>query len=311
MAKLVLACRGEGQWSSREEDGAKIDLILSCAHPWERGERLMVLSQIKSGPAYGELTDKGFKLKGEAKRAALRTSHGICVVWVDRSSGHLFWAYVKPTASPTPQWYGRHHEVTPATLYDLARIMSTKLKGPEGARGIIIKRSSETLSSQRSKAKAIYREYKKIKTPVLGEVELTRLAWRHMFRSGRRKENKSVSLDIIKYLRELLSRFPSTKAITASRYFCKGDYQYRICEHLLKFDQLSVISKNQTPSKDHTAYVRVIEEIRYPIDWESKVMRSQLVSRRLVLKSAYFKRSVKEGRQNSLQCSATSIGATR
>lgn len=311
MAKLVLACRAEGQWSSREEDGAKIDLILSCDHPWQKGERLIVLSQVKSGSSYGELTEKGFKLKRSAKKGALRTSHGICVVWVDRDFGNIFWAYVNPTASPTAQTYGRHHAITPATLYDLARIMSTRLSGPEGAKGIIIKRRFETVSSQRSRAKAIYRKYEKINSPVLGEVELTSLAWRHMFRRGRRKENKSVSLDIIKYLGELISRFPTTKAITASKYFRKGGYQYRVCEHLLKFNELSVIEEDQAPQKDYTAYIKVIEEIRYPIEWESKVMLSQLVSRRLVLKSAYFKRNAKEGRQNSLQCSATSIEATR
>ncbi|KPQ01694.1 hypothetical protein [Marinobacter sp. HL-58] len=289
MAKLVLACRGEGHWSSREEDGAKIDLILSCEHPWHLGERLIVLSQIKSGSSFGELTEKGFKLKGSAKKAALRTSHGVCVVWVDRNCGHLYWAYVKPTASTGTQVYGEHHKVTPAMLYDLARIMSTRLMGPEGAKGIIINESEKSLSDRRSEAKSIYQGYQKIQSPVLGEVELTRLAWRHMFRSGRRKQNKSVSLDIIKYLGKLLSRYPTTRVITASRYFCKGGYEYRVCEHLLKFDELSVIQKDRIPKRDHTAYIRIIEEIRYPIDWSSKVMRSQVVSRRLVLKSAYFK----------------------
>lgn len=34
MSMLILACRGEGHWGSREEDNSKIDMIFSFEHPW-------------------------------------------------------------------------------------------------------------------------------------------------------------------------------------------------------------------------------------------------------------------------------------
>jgi hypothetical protein len=293
MAKLVLACRGEGQWSSREEDNSKIDLIFSCEHPWYPGERLLILSQVKSGPSYGEPSGKGFKLTGKAKSAARRTSHGICVVWIDRNANRIWWAYIHPDVSSRVQEYGQHHEVSPATVYDLARCMSVKRPGATGAKGIIVRHRTSELTARRKRIKDIYRGLKGVRSPVLGDIELTRIGWRHMFRSGRLKENKAVSLDLIPHLKRLLSRWPSTQAITNSYHFKKNGYRYRICEHLLKYEDLTVSDPDGVMRHDQIAYVRLIEEIRYPEDWESQVMRSQLVSRRVVLKSAYFKPKLK------------------
>ena len=293
MARLVIACRGEGQWSSREEDNSKIDLIFSCDHPWYTGERLLVLSQVKSGRAYGEITERGFKLSSKAKSAARRTSHGICVVWVDRDANRAFWAYVHPEVSLKPQEYGRHHEVCPATLYDLARCMSVKKNGLTGAKGIIVRRRASEISARRQRVKNVYRSFGKINSPVLGEISLTRLGWRHMFRSGRLKENKAASLDLVPHLKRLLSRCPSTQAITASEFWCHNGYEYRRCEHLLKYESLMTTNDAGNLQNGLVAHVRVIEELRYPSEWVSQVMLSQLVSRRLVLKSAYFKPKAK------------------
>lgn len=289
MSKFILACRGEGHWGSREEDNSKIDLIFSFEHPWARRERMMVLSQVKSGSTYGALTSNGFELKGSAKALASRSSHDICVVWVDRKEKKAFWAYIHPDSVSRKQKYGSHHEVSPATRFDLARCMSQARSGFQGANGLHIRRRPSAISDRRKSVKIRYRNISKVKSPVLGEVELSRLGWRHMFRSGRRKENKATSIDIIPYLNRLLSRWPSVHAITASSNFSAKGYTYQVREHLLKFHGLTVSIKRDSDKKVYCAHVRVIEEIRYPNDWESIVMLSQQVSRRVVLKSAYYK----------------------
>lgn len=289
MAKLVLACRGEGQWGSREEDNSKIDLIFSAQHPWYPNERMLVLSQVKSGPTYGESRENGFKLTGRAKSSARRTSHGICVVWVDRDKNQTYWAYVHPDASSRPQEYGSQHQVSPTTIFDLARCMALKRHGATGAKGIILRKRASSLADRRKRIKTIYRNFEKIKSPILGNIELTRLGWRHMLRSGRLAQNKATSLDLIPYLKKLLERWPSTHAITSSKYFKSGGYLYRTCEYLLKFEGLTVSAAEGMLRPNFVAYVRLIEEIRYPVDWESQVMLSQLVSRRVVLKSVYYK----------------------
>lgn len=93
---IVAACRGEVCWGSREEDNSKIDLILSVEHPWHPKERMLVLAQVKSGESYGVKTQQGFRLKTTAIKAAKRTSHSICIIWVCRESNQAFWSYIHP-----------------------------------------------------------------------------------------------------------------------------------------------------------------------------------------------------------------------
>jgi hypothetical protein len=289
LAKIVLACRGEGHWGSREEDNSKIDIFFSTPHPWHKGERLIVLAQIKSGPSFGASLARGFKLTGKAKNAAIRTSHAVCVAWVDRDANRIFWAYVHPNTTARPQEYGAYHEVAPPMLYDLARCAATKRTGLTGGRGIIVRRRGSELRARRKYVKLAYRSFNKVLCPVLGHIELTRLGWRHMFRRGRRKENKATSLDLVPYLRKLLEQWPSSHAITDHKTFQVNGYIHRVCEHLLKFDQLEVQAGQSEKPERASAHVRIVEEIRYPENWESNVMLSQLVSRRVVLRSAYWK----------------------
>ena len=126
LAKIVLACRGEGHWGSREEDNSKIDLFFSAEHPWVKRERLIILTQVKSGESFGSTLSHGFKLKAKAKSAAIRTTHPVCVVWVDRDINRIFWAYVHPATTASDQEYGAYHEVAPPMIYDLARCAAIK-----------------------------------------------------------------------------------------------------------------------------------------------------------------------------------------
>lgn len=289
MAKVVLACRGEGHWGSREEDNSKIDMFFSAPHPWHKGERLVVLAQIKSGLSFGSSLTHGFKLTGAAKGAAIRTNHGVCVAWVDRDANRIFWAYVHPTTTTRSQEYGAYHEVAPPMLFDLARCAGLKRPGTTGGRGIIVRRRSSELSTRRKRVKTTYKAFDKVFSPALGQIELTRLGWRHMFRKGRREDNKARSLDLIPYLKRLLEQWPTSHAITAHKTFESNGFIHRVCEHLMKFDQVEIQTDRSTDSERAVAHIRVVEEIRYPQNWESNVMLSQLVTRRVVLRSAYWK----------------------
>lgn len=289
MAKIILACRGEGHWGSREEDNSKVDMFFSAPHPWHKGERLVVLAQVKSGSTYGSTLASGFKLTGAAKGAAIRTNHGVCVAWVDRDKNRIFWAYVHPTTTTRPQEYGAYHEVAPPMLYDLARCAGLKRTGKSGGKGVIIRKRSSAIKTRRISVKETYRDFNKLFCPALGHIELTRLGWRHMFRKSRGKGNKSSSLDLIPYLKRILEQSPSSHAITEHKKFEANGYTHRICDHLLKFDKVKVQSDPTKELEQATAHIRVIEEIKYPTNWESNVMLSQLVSRRIVLRSAYLK----------------------
>jgi len=289
----VKACSGEIIWGSREEDNSKIDLVLSCEHPWYAGERMLVLCQAKSGPAYGELRPTGVKIKTRAIREARRTTHSICILWVDRDTGRGFCSYINPFSRLENQILGKHHEVSPASLYDLARQMSYDRPVKTGASGLIIRQRSSDLTARRSSVKTAYRSIKTVFSPTLGEIELTRIAWRHMFRKGRSAPHKQASLDIIPYLSNILSQKPSATSIVNSSDWISGKYSYRNIEYLLRYDRarMARVTQKGKPSKIQIL-IRVIEEVRYPADWAMHAMLTQLVERRLVLKAAYHKVSV-------------------
>jgi hypothetical protein len=110
-----------------------------------------------------------------------------------------------------------------------------------------------------------------------------------MFRRSRAARNKAASLELIPVLGSLLRQHPTSNAIVSTDFFTKDGFEHRICEHLLKFAETSVFRKSNRQLEMVTTYIRVIEEIRYPKDWADKAMLSQLVARRVVLKSAYYK----------------------
>lgn len=289
LARIVLACRGEGHWGSREEDNSKIDLILSSEHPWSKGERMLLLCQVKSGKSFGERLGEGFLLKAAAKKAAKRTTHNICVVWVDRDDDEIFWADLNPQSNLDTQLYGSHHKVTPAMAFDLARSSSELVNANIGGKGLTIPQTAGAVSMRRRSALNTYRSLGKLHSPVLGDIEMTRYGWRHMFRRSRAAENKSASIDLIPHLPKLVTRCPSRSTVTATNYYSTGEYEYRSCDHLLEFDGMRVLALGNPIQKSARAYIKVTEEIRYPTDWASRAMLSQVVDRRVVLKSAYYK----------------------
>lgn len=164
MARILLACRGEGQWGSREEDNSKIDMMMSIEHPWCPKEKMLILCQAKSGASYGRLEPGGgFKLATRAKAEARRTNHAVCVLWIDRDADGGFWAYVHPDSSPKGQRYGEHHRIGPAMVYDLARSISQAGGRRGGGSGVIIPEGIAAIKVMRSEALAFYRSQKVVR----------------------------------------------------------------------------------------------------------------------------------------------------
>ncbi|WP_429091404.1 hypothetical protein [Aeromonas veronii] len=288
-AELILATRAEISWGSREEDGRKIDLILSCDHPWHQNERMIILSQVKSGSTYGEALIKGFKLKKPAFTSAQRTTHSILMVWVDRDNNKSYWSYIHPNSKSSANIYGSYHEISPATYFDLARCISRQINRPVGGKGVIIRKRTSDFRIRRSNVNNFYKDKKTAFCTVLGEIELTRLGWRHMFRKARASSHKEASLDAIPYIDKILAQNPTEHAITDIKFLEKENYKYRQTEHLLKYSQVELSSVDRGTKIKTTVIIRVLEEIRYPSDWKVTAMLSQKIERRCVLKTIYHK----------------------
>lgn len=288
---LIMAMGTEITWGSRNEDGRKIDVIGSYDHPWFSDERLIFFVQVKSGGSFGEKEDNGFKLKTKAKDLAKRTTHPICIVWVDRKSNQSFWAYVHPSTESKVQHYGNSHKVLPTMRYDLARCQSQFLPMKKGGGGIIInERDEDTFSVVRKNALMKYKSYKGegIFCPSFGNVEITRIGWRHMFRKTRKSINKHKSCIIINYLDKILGDIPSDIYMSKCDFFESNDCEYRNSEYVLIYDNIKKQGEANSLKSIKTV-IRIIEEIRWPLNWSNNSTLTQLIERRVVLLSCYYK----------------------
>ncbi len=288
---LLKAVGAEVSWGSRNEDGRKIDLICSYDHPWIEKERIIFLVQVKSGPTYGIKLASGYKLLAAAKKAAIRTSHPICIIWVDRATNSSFWAYVHPLSTIVNQTYGNNHRVEPSMRFDIARCQAKNIPLKQGGKGIII---SELIGGLSDKRLIALNKYKELKTnppinPNLGLIEITRIGWRHMFRKTRSANFKDKSLNLIPYLGKILEDKPSDIYITNSNFSEQNGFTYRNTEYVLKFNDVKLYNKTNNTSEKTTVVSRVIEEIRWITNWENDSMLSQNIDRRVVLLSAYYK----------------------
>lgn len=290
-SKMLMALGAEISWGSRNEDSRKIDLIASFDHPWFNKERMLLLIQVKSGRSYGEIISDGFILHQQAVLLAQRTTHSICVIWVDRNKGKAFWAYIHPLSLRKGLKYGSNHMISPSMRFDLAKCQTSNLPIKVGGAGVIISESNKDLAKSRAEA---LQKYKKISAsgilcPFLGKIEFTRIGWRHMFRKTRSKYHKFTSLNLIGYIDKILSDIPSKNYITSLDHSTKSEYEYRNTEYVLHYNQVKRYNRIKGDLEDISVFVRIIEEIRYPIDWSNKGNLSQLVERRVVLLSCYYK----------------------
>lgn len=286
---LLKAIGAEISWSSRNEDGRKIDLICSYDNPWVSKERIIFFVQVKSGDSYGRLNQSGFTLLTAAKKAAQRTSHSICIIWVDRNSNSTYWAYIHPFSTKLTQDYSNYHKITPATKFDIARCQSRSIPGKENGSGIIIRALNGSIKSKREYALKHYKRLKskEIINPNLGKIEFTRIGWRHMFRKQRTLTNKEKSIQVIPYLDIILENKPTKIYITKFDQEIIQNFEYRICEYVLTYDEVKVNINGIVETK--TVIIRLLEEIRWPNNWQNNSMLSQLVDRKIVLLNSYYK----------------------
>lgn len=288
-SQLLIAMGAEVSWGSRNEDGRKIDLIASYDHPWYN-ERIIFLVQVKSGDSFGLKSKNGFKLLARAKKAAQRTSHSICIIWIDRDSKKAYWAYVHPNSTTKNQEYKDNHLIAPSMRFDIARNQAKILPKKVGGSGIIMSDKQLSLKDRRKNALDNYRTIKnsKIINPNLGEIEFTRVGWRHMFRKSRSPENKESSLVVINYLQLIITDKPSSIYMTDLEIQDIADFTYRRCEYVLSYEDVKLsISQNISNVK---VVIRLIEEIRWPTNWDNHPCLSQQIDRKLTFLSCYYKK---------------------
>ena len=170
-------------------------------------------------------------------------------------------------------------------LYDLPRVIGKQTSNISGGRGVTIGTLASNLKDNRKEAKKIYRDLaaNKIISPVLGEIEFSRLGWRHMFRITRSEKHKERSLQTIFHINDILKQVPSSHRIADFNQIEEDNYIYRQITHILTYSKVMLHGKGKIKVN-----VKLKEETSYPKDWNNDAFLFQKIERRVVFINSYI-----------------------
>jgi len=304
-SSLTLALNARISWASRKEDNAKTDLIITMLHPWIENKVETILTQIKSGNTYAKIfhSDK-YILKIEKSKFKIFTkqNHHSLICWVNASENDIYWFVIKANAQFYRNVYGPSHKLSPATRFDLIRVINGfgDRNGGKGLHFTVRKKDSTssfykyndvTFKTIRAIAKKEYNKLKKANftSNIFGEIQITNYGWRHMTRESRWNDYKVSSYEIIPILSHVLTRSPSKHFIQNYWFESDKEYEYRKIEYLLEYHNIKKRDIDNKKVSKVDVFVKLIEVIKYPKEWQKKAQLSQLIERRVFFKSIYYK----------------------
>lgn len=299
-ARLLFATKGEVRWSSRNEDGRKLDIIFSCDHPWAEAygaqmrlgqtkEILIALIQVKCGNSFAQEQSGGFKIIYSKLQDVYRTAHAITLLWVNPINAKVYWAYLKPH-SKNHRIYGAHHALNPCFSFDLARCQIPSA-APKDGLGLIFSPIDLVDGALRKAARKVYKDYTltAVISPVLGSIKFGQIGWRHMLRRKRKLEYKKQSLRMMPVIKNVLKHVPSSHIIKDTVFKQKNGWEMRYTTHLLEFSKVKVQKPGKTKSEEVQVVLKLIEGISYPINWHINPRIEGNVKREVIFYSCYFR----------------------
>lgn len=304
-SSLTLALDARISWASRKEDNAKADFITTMLHPWIENRAEVILTQIKSGKTFACINPSNkYVLKLDKSKFNIFTNqnHHTLICWVDRDENDIYWFVIKSTAKFYRAVYGSTHKLSPATKFDLVRVING-FGDRDGGKGLqfavrngnssvsFLKYDNASFKEIRNNAKKEYNRLKKINctSNIFGEIQITNYGWRHMTRESRWNDYKVSSYEIIPILSHILTRSPSKHFIQNHWSESDKDSEYRKTEYLLEYHNVLKFNIDKSELSSTNVFVKLIEIIKYPIDWKKNARLSQSIERRVYFKSIYYK----------------------
>ena len=262
---LTIALCAETTSASLEEDWAKVDIKCSFRNAFDEKQLITYHCQVKSGLSYKAISsnDKNININIDKDTInALSNFNGI-ITWVPpKPSRNIYWYAINPRLkTKTPISIPRTQYINPSIRFDLSRISNYSRHTNSLPRQDI---SSKIDSNLLDRAKNEYKLLAKTKifNPIVGELQISRFAWRHLTRRSKTTKRREFSLRLVPYLKSFLDHVPDRFTIAPSNFRTIGkktiETRYLLCWYRGAFK----INNNS-----YALLIRIKEEISYPNDW--------------------------------------------
>lgn len=290
---LSAALGAEASHTSMDEDGAKVDLKLSLRNVYSKNSLITAHCQVKHGKSYranpGEPADNAIKLRNieSSTLEALRFGgQPALLIWVPPSpSNTVYWEIIPPgKKKKTPIIINPFQVVTPGLSYELCRYYNNLTKTQPFSQ-VTLEKNPIVLSEKLGRLEYGNLKNTCFKSPIAGEINITRFAWRHITRRSRSTKARTESLEILSQLKNFLPRNPTKYATTRYPALIHSKSVLETRDLLFTYD--NAIRKG---SESFRLLVRIREEIRYPKLWRTLPLSTDDVQQRATLMSWWYKK---------------------
>ncbi|CAB3768582.1 hypothetical protein [Paraburkholderia solisilvae] len=267
---LGIATCAETSATTMTEDAAKVDVKFSFRHVVVPKKLITAHAQIKAGPSYRKESSNEYFITLGIDKDTINALSGTgmpgLVIWVPPPPmDRLYWYATDPRSLlKTPAKIRRSQYLRPSIRYDLCRLYDYASWSRRHARQTVAAIPDDQVMR---KAKEAYGVLKRQiwANPLVGELKVTRLAWRHITRRSKSITRRMASLRIVPYLKAFLATPPD-------RYACNfagvAEFGSRTIEtRYLMCWYRQALSIN---GDSYSLLVRIREEISYPTRWQSR-----------------------------------------
>ncbi|MEY2152688.1 hypothetical protein AB7849_17410 [Rhodanobacter sp. 115] len=269
-ALLGIAACGEVSNASMDEDAAKVDLHLTFRNAFRSNELVTLRCQVKSGPSYGRRGKDHITLSidGDTKDALTGTGTPGLIAWVPPPPlDRVYWFASDPrTKRKAAVKVAFNDYVRPSLRYDLSRLAIYATWAHRHACQTVRKFDEGKILPL---AKVDYLRLKSTRLvhPLVGELKVSRFAWRHVTRRSKTAKQRHSALLATRYLHAFLDKVPD-------RYLCRREAPARSGRRMIETrhvicwyrDALSI------DGHPHTLVIRIREIVSYPESWQSHAL---------------------------------------
>ena len=297
-AAAILTCAlcAQAANSTLQEDGKKMDLKISLLNAFSSHKSILsVHAQIKHGNSFvrrapGKITLQNL---GEETIPTLQEgSQPALLIWVPPARNrNIYWHIVRPKGKHrSPIRIDEGDFVTPSLRFELSRFANFERRSLRYPSLDIPPLAAS--ATNRANAKAHYEDLKRdsLTNPLLGDINVTLSAWRHITRRSRTVSRRQRSFHVLKYLRTFLEKIPTRYLVARQPHSATDDVRLERNEIIFWYRDAFKIGK-----ESQTLLVRFIEEIEYPRNWSERPLSEADVTQKVTLRSWWYKPEKESG----------------